>query len=71
LITICQRWRLAPTVVPFFGDYRFDLEAGRAAGMPTVLYAPGEIPDYATLADHVLPCFTAFPTLWKQFHALV
>jgi phosphoglycolate phosphatase-like HAD superfamily hydrolase len=68
LVTICERWQLSPAMVPFCGDYRFDLEAGRAAGMPTVLYAPGEIPDYVSLADHVLPCFTQFADLWKKFH---
>lgn len=68
LITICERWQHAPAMVPFCGDYRFDLEAGRAAGMPTVLYAPGVIPEYATLADHVLPCFTQFDRLWNKIH---
>lgn len=69
LITICERWRIAPQTVPFCGDYRFDLEAGRAAGMPTVLYAPGAVPEYAALADHVLPCFTRFAEFWKKIHA--
>ena len=66
LITICQRWQLNPAAVPFCGDYRFDLEAGRAAGMPTVLYAPGVIPEYASLADHVLSCFTRFDELFAN-----
>lgn len=66
LKTICERWQFAPNTVPFCGDYRFDLEAGRAAGMPTILYAPGMLPDYATLADHVLPCFTRFAELWPR-----
>lgn len=70
LITICERWRLSPATVPFCGDYRFDLEAGRAAGMPTILYAPGELPDYKSLADHVLLCFTRFPTLWPLLNGI-
>ncbi len=70
LITMCERWRLSPVTVPFCGDYRFDLEAGRAAGMPTVLYAPAVIPDYAPLADHVLSCFTRFPTLWALLNGI-
>ncbi len=68
LITIGKRWQFLPSTTPFCGDYRFDLEAGRAAGMPTVLYAPGDLPDYAALADHVLPCFTQFAELWLQLN---
>lgn len=71
LIAICERWRLSPAVVPFCGDYKFDLEAGRAAGMSTVLYAPGELPDYAALADYVLRCFTEFASLWEKLHTPV
>ncbi len=70
LITICERWRFSPAAVPFCGDYRFDLEAGRAAGMPTILYAPSNLPDYTALADHVLPCFTRFPTLWPLLNGI-
>lgn len=69
LIAICRHWRVNPEAIPFCGDYRFDLEAGRAAGMPTVLYAPGDLPDYAPLADHLLPCFTRFAELWTRLNA--
>lgn len=67
LLMICERWQLAPAVVPFCGDYRFDLEAGRRAGMRTVLYAPQELPDYHALADDVLTCFTKFASLWDRW----
>lgn len=33
----CQRWNLLPREVVMIGDYRFDVESGRAAGARTVL----------------------------------
>ncbi len=33
----CQRWQLAPAEVAVIGDFRFDVECGRAAGCRTVL----------------------------------
>ncbi|MSR58992.1 MAG: HAD family hydrolase [Planctomycetaceae bacterium] len=51
---ICQAWQLSVDEVIFVGDYRFDLVAGRAAGIATVLYAPDGPPDYAKEADFVV-----------------
>lgn len=45
LFLILKRWGLAPHEALFIGDYLFDLEAGRRAGVPTVLFAPIE-PDF-------------------------
>lgn len=66
LLHICSAWEIAPQHVAFCGDYVFDLEAGRAAGMTTVLYSPGELPSFAEQADHVLRCFTEFPVWWEH-----
>ena len=33
----CRIWRLAPSEAVMIGDYRFDVESGRAAGAHTVL----------------------------------
>lgn len=54
LLEICRRWHMPPEHVAFCGDYLFDLEAGRRAGMTTILYAPDELPPFADQADHVL-----------------
>jgi HAD superfamily hydrolase (TIGR01509 family) len=54
LIAICNRWQLAPAEVVFCGDYLFDLQAGHRAGMRTILFAPGELPEFADQADLVL-----------------
>jgi HAD superfamily hydrolase (TIGR01509 family) len=66
LLHICRTWSLSPSKMAFFGDYVFDIEAGRAAGMTTVLYAPGALPAYANRADHVLRSFTEFPAWWEK-----
>jgi phosphoglycolate phosphatase len=39
LLKILSAWDMAPTRAAIIGDFRFDLEAGRAAGIRTVLYA--------------------------------
>lgn len=54
LLHICAAWNCDPGDVLFVGDFRFDLLAGRRAGMRTVLYAPDGPPDYAHEADHVV-----------------
>lgn len=46
---LCQQWNVSPEEVVLIGDYRFDVEAGRAAGARTVLLtvdvAPHEHPN--------------------------
>jgi len=37
VLHVCQRWDVLPAEVVMIGDYRFDIEAGRAAGCRTVL----------------------------------
>ena len=54
---IAERWGLPTCEVIVIGDYLFDLQAGRRAGMRSVLYAPEQIPDYANEADFVLRHF--------------
>jgi phosphoglycolate phosphatase len=58
---ICEVWQLPGDAVAIVGDYKFDLEAGRRAGVRTVLYTAGRDLrsfDYAELADHVVACFS-------------
>jgi HAD superfamily hydrolase (TIGR01509 family) len=51
---IRNAWNLDADEVVFVGDFRFDLLAGRAAGIATILYAPDGHPPYAHEADHVV-----------------
>ncbi|HEY5314833.1 MAG TPA: HAD family hydrolase [Pirellulales bacterium] len=60
IAAICRTWQLPPERVAIIGDYRFDLEAGRAAGIHTVLYLAGREPaeiSYLDLADRTLASF--------------
>jgi HAD superfamily hydrolase (TIGR01549 family) len=59
--SICDLWGLARDEVVMIGDYVFDIEAGRRAGVRTVLYTAGREPEGllgAAEADLVLRCFT-------------
>lgn len=47
---LCHEWQLNPAEVVMIGDYRFDIECGRAAGTRTVLLT-GE-PDPHTYKNH-------------------
>jgi HAD superfamily hydrolase (TIGR01549 family) len=67
LVHICEAWNLPAASVAFCGDFVFDLHAGRAAGMTTILYAPGDLPPFADQADHILRCFTEFPAWWERY----
>jgi HAD superfamily hydrolase (TIGR01509 family) len=58
--SIAASWQLSPAQVAMVGDYRFDLESGRAAGARTVLYTAGRPAaefDYLHLADRLLTSF--------------
>jgi HAD superfamily hydrolase (TIGR01509 family) len=46
----CQRWQLSPAEVVVIGDYKFDVECGRAAGCRTVLLTHPHDP--AAYANH-------------------
>jgi HAD superfamily hydrolase (TIGR01509 family) len=57
---ICHYWGLPPDQAAMIGDYRFDIEAGRRAGVRTVLYTAGRTPTAEELswgADLVIGCF--------------
>jgi HAD superfamily hydrolase (TIGR01549 family) len=41
---ICREWQVCPSEVVMIGDYRFDIECGRAAGARTVLLTGDEAP---------------------------
>jgi HAD superfamily hydrolase (TIGR01509 family) len=61
LLRILAAWDMAPNCAAIIGDFRFDLEAGRAAGMRTVLYGadctPDEWAQWRALADYRVDSF--------------
>ncbi len=54
---IADRWGLPVQQIIVIGDYLFDLQAGRRAGMRSVLFAPNETPTFASEADFILRDF--------------
>lgn len=60
ILKICKSWKLHPNQVVMVGDYRFDIDAGNAAGVKTVFFTRGRV--HRTLpgindADHFLESF--------------
>ncbi|QEW06395.1 HAD family hydrolase [Nitrincola iocasae] len=52
LLQIAGDFGLPPHAILMVGDYRYDLEAGRNAKMPSCLIHYTTLPDYAHLADY-------------------
>lgn len=67
LVQICRTWQVSASEVLFFGDYLFDIQAGRQAGICTVLYAPVNMPDYVKEADFVICDFSEAFSVLSQF----
>jgi HAD superfamily hydrolase (TIGR01549 family) len=62
----CERWQLSPAEVLVVGDYRYDVESGRAAGCRTVLLTRGPNPaahPNREGADLVLQSLADYPRL--------
>lgn len=67
VIHVCSVWGLRPAEVVMIGDYRFDIESGRAAGARTVLLThPASAKSHPNLerADLVLNSLGDYPSLF-------
>lgn len=57
---VCRQWGVEPAEVLIIGDFRYDMETGRAAGSPTALFTRNrrgkDLPG-AELADFLLHSF--------------
>ena len=57
LLHICELWEIQPHEALMAGDYRFDLEAGKNAGCPTLWFSQKRTvgtSDWHALADYIL-----------------
>ncbi len=63
LLEVAERWSLSAEDCVYLGDFRYDLDAARAAGMHAWLYAPGLVPDYGWEADLILRHFSELPAV--------
>ena len=57
VLDLLARWAVTPAEGVMVGDYRFDLEAGRAAGVTTVHVTPDGAPGWPALTDLRAPSF--------------
>ena len=57
LLDIADHFRLPTESILMVGDYKYDLQAGRNAKMPTCLINYQSLPDYAHLADYTFEHF--------------
>ena len=57
LLKIARQWRLPVARLAYVGDFRFDLEAARQAGMTGIYYDPVRSGVHAELADIVIHHF--------------
>lgn len=67
LLQVADEWALPCADIIYVGDYLYDVEAARNAGMRSALYTAGGIPHYASLADITFDCFSRLPALlnWR------
>jgi HAD superfamily hydrolase (TIGR01549 family) len=73
VLHICRHWGLSPADVIVIGDYRFDIESGRAAGCRTVLLTHSrEASTYPNKerADLVLTSLAEYPRLVNWIDSL-
>ena len=52
ILTLLGSWSADTSAAVMLGDFRYDLEAGRAAGVMTVSVDPSGAHPFASLADH-------------------
>ncbi len=61
---ICEKLGVAPSNAWIVGDFRYDLECGRAAGAKTVLFIEtGDDPEWSHLADRIVRDLRDIPSL--------
>ena len=78
VLHVCQQWRVSPSDVVVIGDYRFDIECGRAAGSRTVLLThdsnaandPNDIYPNHEQADLLLSSLAEYPKLLAWLDSL-
>ncbi|MBX7105088.1 MAG: HAD family hydrolase [Gemmataceae bacterium] len=61
ILIACELWQVAPAEVVMVGDYVFDVQAGRAAGCPTILVTHGRDWPFAAEADLVIRGYDDWP----------
>lgn len=60
LLELAKKNSVIPSDCLYVGDYLFDLETARNAGMMSALYSPQDIPDFAERADYIFSEYRDF-----------
>ncbi|MBE0379850.1 HAD family hydrolase [Pseudoalteromonas prydzensis] len=66
LNAIATLWEMEKQHVLYVGDYLYDIQAAHNANMRACLYAPSDVPAYASQADYILKHFSELPGLINQ-----
>lgn len=61
-----SQWNLQGHELLFIGDFRFDIECGRTAGVKTALFTNGAEYPGDLQSDHIIPSYSAF---WERIRA--
>jgi HAD superfamily hydrolase (TIGR01549 family) len=67
LLQIASQWKISPAQIAYTGDYLFDLQAARAAGMVSCLYAPAGSSPFEHLSDVTVADFSQ----WRDHFCIV
>lgn len=65
LISLAKEWQLAPNSLLYIGDYLYDIEIARNAGVQSALFCEHGMPEYAKDADYVFECYKDFASLFE------
>jgi HAD superfamily hydrolase (TIGR01509 family) len=66
LFHICETLGVEPRECCYMGDFSFDLETAKKAGMPAILYSPLENPELEAQADLVVRDFESLTNNFKE-----
>jgi HAD superfamily hydrolase (TIGR01549 family) len=65
LISLAEEWQLSPNTLLYIGDYLYDIEIARNAGVQSALFCEHGMPEYAKDADYVFECYKDFASLFE------
>jgi HAD superfamily hydrolase (TIGR01549 family) len=63
LLQVAAHWQLPVESLIYVGDYLYDVQAARNAGMRSALFIGAELPAYADLADMTFACYSELPDI--------
>jgi HAD superfamily hydrolase (TIGR01549 family) len=62
LLRFISHWQIDKTLLLFVGDFRFDIDCGKACGIKTALFTNGQAADQSLQPDHLIHSYHNFWT---------